>query len=381
MLWIALGIAIIVGLVMIFGSIRFRKEINQTDPTFITQLLEDRMEDEKVALAVIKNGEEWIKINENIPLPLASTVQVIIAIAFAKQVAEKQIDPDEKVNVKELETFDLPKTDGRALTKWLEAIKKDKPLTEVTLQEIAHGMIRYSVNANTEFLIQRIGLKEINQIPKDVGMNDHDPIYPIVSSLAIPIHLRKNRNITDQQIIMQMKEMKRSEYERMAIDIHEQWIEQPPTPREKRQIAKNLTMPLQRAWSDQLPRSTAEDYVQLMEKLNSKQYFSSEVHHYLDPLLEYEMEKIDNQEHWIHRGEKGGISTSAITFVAYAMDKEQQRYSFAFFAHDLNPMEHVKTSHVLRKFTNKFLSHQEFRTQVKDTLKTKEEIPSENESS
>ena len=63
---------------------------------------------------------------------------------------------------------------------------------EVTLHDVAKGMVTYSSNANTDYLINLLGTDAINERAKSLGLTQHEEIYPIVSALLIPEHLKSD---------------------------------------------------------------------------------------------------------------------------------------------------------------------------------------------
>lgn len=77
-----------------------------------------------------------------------------------------------------------------------------------------------------------------------------------------------------------------TEYRERALTIHENWVEHPLTKEEKAKALKMLNMDFQKVWSDRLIRASTDNYISILEKLNSKNYFSKDVHKYLDPVME-----------------------------------------------------------------------------------------------
>lgn len=127
-------------------------------------------------------------------------------------------------------------------------------------------------------------------------------------------------------------------------------------------------MDVQRIWSNRLPRSTSEDYVYIMEKLNNKTYFDEDTYKYLDPVMEQLMENPNNREWLVHAGQKGGSTAFIITTAMYATDKDGNQTELAFFANDLTSLEQTKLSRNLNGFKLKFLKDAEFRTLIQKEL-------------
>ncbi|MBK3497135.1 serine hydrolase [Viridibacillus sp. YIM B01967] len=366
-LWIIVGV--VISLVLIRGIVTLisRREKKKLDPKYITRFIKEKLESGNVSLSIRYNDQNWIDINRNQLLPLASTVKIIIAIEYAQQAAEAKIDPNKKVRLKEIDKFYIPKTDGGSHEEWIKQWKRDD-IDSVPLYEVANGMIAYSSNANTEYLIEVLGLKNINHVPKSLGILNHDPMYPTTSALYIPTQLMNEKNLSKQEILELMKDMDMSEYRRRAIDIHNRWINQPLSDQEKKQLIKNLDMDFQKNWSNRLPRSTTRDYVSMMNKLNRKTYFKENVYKYLDPVMEQIMKNQKNREWLVHAGQKGGSTAFVLTIAMYATDKEQNKTEIVFFANNLTTQEQKKLLRNLNEFQLKFLKDEKFRTQVRESI-------------
>ncbi|MFD1739733.1 serine hydrolase [Bacillus salitolerans] len=299
----------------------------------------------------------------------ASTVKIIVAIEDARQASEGIINPNETVSTKELNTFFIPKTDGGAHEGWIKHLTNSGiDLQHIPLSEVAKGMISYSSNANTEYLMSLLGLDHIEHLLQSLHVANHDSLYPIVSALFIPEHLKKERNLSKKELVAVLNRMEMEEYRRLAIDIHNSWLKQPLTEQEKKLLLKDLNMDIQRIWSDRLPGATAQDYVSIMRKLNNKSYFEQRVYDYLDPVMEQLMENPSNRQWLVHAGQKGGSTAFVLTNSMYATDKEGNETELAFFSNDLTSFEQAKLSKNLHGFQLKFLTDEDFRAQVKREL-------------
>ena len=107
-----------------------------------------------------------------------------------------------------------------------------------------------------------------------------------------------------------------------------------------------------------------------MEKCNSKQYFSEEVHAYLDPVLEQLMESPQNQKWLRHAGQKGGSTAFVLTAAMYAEDKKGNQTEIAVFANDLNMIEQIKISRKMNSFKLELLRDSSFQSKVNKELGT-----------
>ena len=90
--------------------------------------------------------------------------KIIIAVEFAKQVSEGKINRDEQISLQELEKYYVKNTDGGAHPDWLEDAKARELVEngQIALEEVAKGMIHYSSNANTTYLLDKLGIERVN---------------------------------------------------------------------------------------------------------------------------------------------------------------------------------------------------------------------------
>ncbi|WP_342471853.1 serine hydrolase [Metasolibacillus sp. FSL H7-0170] len=367
-IWSIVSIVIVLVLIVGIGMYMFDKEIKAEQPEYIIDFLKENAAKGNVAMVINYNDEHWVNINEKEPLPLASTVKIIVAIEYAQQAADGKIDPNQIISLEELDRFYIAKTDGGAHEAWLTEVQKEYEKEGVPLYEVANGMIAYSSNANTDYLIYRLGLENLNETLKKLELVHHDEIYPLTSPLYIPFQLMSEQSLSSKELLVAMQEMDMDEYRQRATAIHKNWLTEPLTEQEKEQVQKTLTMDIQKVWSDRLHRSTTKDYAAIMKKLNDKSYFSEEVYKYLDPVMEQLMQRPSNSELFAQLGQKGGSTAFVLTIAMYATDKEQNRTELAFFANDLSIWEQTKLAKNLNSFQLAFLTEEQFRVKVRSEL-------------
>ena len=142
---------------------------------------------EKAALYIVRNDTVIASQNADTIMPLASTVKTLIAIEFARQATAGIIKLETEIDTAELDKYYLKGTDGGAHEEWLKEIHKDTLLHggKVKLLEVAKGMIRFSSNANTEFLMDVLGIENINAQRDSLGLTGHHALYPFVSDFVM----------------------------------------------------------------------------------------------------------------------------------------------------------------------------------------------------
>lgn len=296
-------------------------------------------------------------------MPLASTVKIIIAIEYACQVKNEIINPDEKNDLHDINKYYIENTDGNAHQSWVKSISKKISNNKITLREIAKGMIKFSSNANTEWLIEKLGIEKINSRIKNLGLKNHSPIYYIVSALFVS--MEKYPELKGEELKNQLKILSNEEYIEISNLIHKRLKTDPYY---KKKLV-NLNIDIQKVWSDNLPSSTVYEYVSIMKKINSRNYFDSITQKYLEEVMEYDSENQKNEKKVEHFGVKGGSTAFVLTKALYLTDKNGNKTELAYFFNNLSPLEAIKLQKSMNKFELKLLISKEFRETIAANLR------------
>ena len=294
-----------------------------------------------------RNDTLLADIRSNKKMPLASTVKIIIAIEFAQQAANGKLNPEEAIPLSDLALFYIPDTDGGAHPDWLAEMQKQGKIqgNTVKLMEITKGMILFSSNANTEFLMQKLGLDNINANLKTLNLPQHDPIYPFVSALFVTSNTQNQQGFYET-----IKNTSLKDYTDKCLQIHEKLKNDTDS-----SFRKTFLMPdadLQKIWSDRLPASTTKEYASVIQKINSRTYFPPKVQAYLDDIMEWGfVVNPKNKAVYKHLGQKGGSTAFVLTLATYARTMSDNRTELVFFFNDLTTKESIK----LEMFMNDFV--------------------------
>lgn len=341
----------------------FLLNLNKDDPLYVMKFIKEKKDKKAVSLVISRNQTIICSVNSSTYFPLASTVKIIIAIEYARQVSKGIIDEHKIFSHDELQKYYIKNTDGGAHERWLHHFNNKK---EFTLREIAIGMIAFSSNANTEFLLRLLGQKNINSIPEQLNLEYHTTIYPIVSSLYIPNLLRSKEMLhTKQSLLNRLNEMSQEEYINYALQIHQQISNHIDSPYLKEPIL--IDEDFQRVWSERLPASTARDYLRVMQLFNNRNYFDLGMQKHIDDLMEYALMLNEQNRKWLkHAGRKGGSTLFILTQASYATDKQENATEIVFFSNNLDKFSRKKLENNLNKFTLKILVDDEFRDKLRE---------------
>ncbi|MFZ3196189.1 MAG: serine hydrolase, partial [Bacillus mycoides] len=271
---------IVVAVIAFFVIMKYY--LSKEDPDYVLNYIKEHKGDETCSLLIRKNGEVVTSVNENKKLPLASTAKIVIAVEFAKQVSEGKISRDEQISLQDLEKYYVKNTDGGAHPDWLEDSKVRELVQngQIALEEVAKGMIHYSSNANTTYLLDKLGIERVNDSLKELELTSHDKFSSYTASLYMRGYVEKELNEPENQSLEMIRNMSNDEYNKHVLQIHE-WMKD-ESEWKKRDIPLKIDMEFQRIWSDRLVSANAKDYLSLMEKINSRNYFPKSMQDEID---------------------------------------------------------------------------------------------------
>ncbi|SNT54545.1 D-alanyl-D-alanine carboxypeptidase [Bacillus sp. OK838] len=358
---ILISFILIIVLTIIAFIVYLRIILKKIDPKYFLKYMK---ENDDFAFSLKRNNIIECSINSQKKLVLASTVKIIIAIEFAEQISKEKINPKTNISLDVLDVFYLPKTDGGAHPEWINYLKVKNLIqnNQVNIVEIAKGMINFSSNANTEFLINELGLHNINNQLKKLNLNDHDPLFNFVSSVMIPAYLLSTvPSLTKKSLKKRMIAMSKREYEDLSKEINSALLQGKLKELKKKVIP--MSESLQKNWSDRLPKSTSNEYLRIMSILNDKQIFNTTMQEVLDKLMEQLMEHPNNSEWLKHAGQKGGSTSFVITNATYVTDKENNKTEIVFLANNLGYLEYMKLKINMNNFILKLLKDANFRNE------------------
>jgi D-alanyl-D-alanine carboxypeptidase len=303
---------------------------------------------ERSAVYVIRNGKTLLDLRSDRKMPLASTVKIIVAIEFAEQAAAGKIDPKETVSLTDLDRFYLTDTDGGAHPDWIKDMNEKKLVIDgkISLMEVAKGMIQFSSNANTEYLMMRLGFDQLNARLDSLGIKNHDKMYPIAASLFV---FSNDKKVDNKQFLQEVTNLTQEDYVKRCFEMHEKLKDAPDSSFKKTFVFPD--MDLQKIWSDRLIGSTAKEYAGIVQKINSRRYFSEKTHAVLDPIMEYIFEIMPlNRRIYTHLGMKGGSTAWILTEAMYATTQKGNQAEVAIFFNDLTEEEAMHLQMSLNAF-------------------------------
>lgn len=310
------------------------------------------------SLYLIRNDSIIAGLNADQMMPLASTMKILVAVEFAKQASFKVFDTSKMVALSDLDKYYLPLTDGGAHTQWTDFAKKQGQVKNdsVSLLNVARGMITFSSNANTEYLIDLLGEQNVNGNYKLMGVGEaYTPVYYPVSSLFLYQNPKKEK---EEDVLNEISSLSTMDYVKACNTIHLQ-LKNDPDYKAKFKT-EDLTPAMQKVWSDRLPLSSTRVYARIGYVLNNRKVFSPDTYAILEKILETMMENPANQQWLVHAGMKGGSTMYVLTKEMYATLKNGTRLSFAYFFNNLDPADQQKLLGWMNDFELAILTQPDF---------------------
>lgn len=315
---------------------------------------------ESTSFFAVKNGEDIVAYEADRVRPLASTVKILIAAEYAMQIEAGKLNRENEVPLADLKRYYLKDTDGGAHERWLEEMEKNKEMKngKVALDDVARGMITYSSNTNTDYLIDLLGIDDINRRAKELGLKSHEPVYPIVGALLIPY---EEKGMT----VEELRKMDMEEYRKRAVDISRKM----KTGKVKAEnISYDGSLKFQRVWSDRLIGANAHDYGKLLAII-SRDELPEAAAAVMKDLMEWPMDiNPDNQKRFRHLGAKGGSTAFILNDAIYAEELGGDRYELVVLMDDLKLWESLVMQRNLNAFQSKFMGSPEYQRKAKERL-------------
>ncbi|MDR4985241.1 D-alanyl-D-alanine carboxypeptidase [Bacillus cereus] len=354
---IGIIVGVIVVVIVAFFAI-MKYYLSKKDPNYVLNYIKEQKDDETCSLLIRRNGEVLTSINGNKKLPLASMAKIVIAVEFAKQVSEGKISRDERISLHELEKYYVKNTDGGAHPAWLEDIHARELVKneQIALEEVTKGMIHYSSNANTTYLLEKLGIERVNESIKELELTSHDKFTSYTASLYMRGYVEKELHVPENQSLKTLRNMSKDEYNKHVLQIHE-WMKDEEEWK-KRDIPLKVDMEFQRIWSDRLVGANAKDYMSIMEKINSRNYFPKS--------MQDEIENVFNgtvkNSKFEYAGQKGGSTAFVLTKSLYTTDKKGNKVEVVIMFNDIDDqVAYQKLRNNVDYFILDMLANEEFR--------------------
>jgi D-alanyl-D-alanine carboxypeptidase len=319
----------------------------------------------RASVYVLKDDAIVCRQNEDLPMPLASTVKILVAIEFAKQCGSNVLDENQWIPIKDLDKFYLPLTDGDAHPNWLNYAKTKKQIVNdsVQLMNVAKGMIMFSSNANTEYLMSLTGFDNVKSNISLFGLKNHTAVFPVVSSLFI---FQNPKKMKEDKIIKAINTLTEEQYCKTTFGIHKALAND--TLLKSKFRPQDLTLPMQKVWSDRLTAAPAKTYALLCNTLNRRKFLDENTYGILTEILEFILESEQNRKIYKQFGFKNGSTNWVLTEAFYATLQTGEKIEAAYFFNNLTADEQTKLQDWMNDFRIGLTQQSAFREKLGYTI-------------
>jgi len=220
-------------------------------------------------------------------------------------------------------------------------------------------MIHYSSNANTTYLLEKLGIERVNESIKELELTSHDKFSSYTASLYMRGYVEKELHEPENQSLETIRNMSKDEYNKHVLQIHE-WMKDEEEWK-KRDIPLKVDMEFQRIWSDRLVGANAKDYMSIMGKINSRNYFPKS--------MQDEIENVFNgtvkNSKFEYAGQKGGSTAFVLTKSLYTTDKNGNKVEVVIMFNDIDDqVTYQKLRNNIDYFIQDFITSKEFRNKL-----------------
>jgi hypothetical protein len=336
-LWIIL---LIIGLIAAGGAV-FISQANR-HKNELAEILRTSPNAAIVAYTLDENGQPSMDGNEifqnaDTPLVMASTIKTVILAAYADAVERGELDPNEPVTIADLEAYYLPGTDAGAHIAGMASLglptdsagfAKD-PSAKIMLDDVVRIMIHNSGNAETDYLMARLGAERIAATLFAAGMEQHTPFHSILGiTLAMFNHESPLTDTAQRQTLLaQVATGDFSTLEALA----ERYLNDPDWRAAQQAFMQSPAFTEaanQMGWDGQVsasqlfPKGTAREYAHLLAQIASGKFISPAVSARIQQKLETSPAD-DPMRLLFHRryGAKDGVTAGVLTLVSYSTPK------------------------------------------------------------
>lgn len=148
------------------------------DLTLLWSQVQRQPDDFAVACVPLNNRTNAVYHNIDTSFPLVSVGKLMIFIAYAERLDQGEISLGETITVDALNRFHLERTDGNAHDRFMQTYPEETQV--ISLWEVAaDGMLQYSSNAASDYLLQRLGIVDWDALYAQFGLTGTSHPHPL----------------------------------------------------------------------------------------------------------------------------------------------------------------------------------------------------------
>lgn len=302
------------------------------------------------SLLFIKNEEQVLNVNEHMNRPLASIYKLIILLAYIDQCEKGNIHPNDQIHFNKLKSYWIHWVDS-AFMKWYHAVKDEKKIKNdcIALKEVVIGMLQYSCNTHTDYLLATLGIDTVNEQLKKYHITNHDPVIPICTSILVSI-----RDAAIDHTPISLGKIAQESFESMikgkridGLDLN---------------LLNDFDYDMQCRWSDLLPHASAHTYVDILKQLHALQKDTKDLQDVMRWFGQLKTYK------GFTGGMKLGYTPKVFNAALYMQDTSGNEYQLVYFLNHLTTDQRQTFEVASNDFNLKLLKNPAFVDQLKNQV-------------
>lgn len=274
-----------------------------------------------------------IRVNAFRPMPLASTIKIVILAAYAREVVAGRLDPNEAIPLGEWDRFYFPIVDEGVHATALHELGFEtdelgfatNPSATVPLDRIVAAMIEHSDNAGPDLLLERIGDEAVRATLAEARLAAQDQPLP-TAGLFLTAANHAIGPLT-QPRLRQLIRLPRGQFEERVREVQALYVEDDAWKTdeitwwltEAPQPAPRL---VSRAANRLFPKGSANDYARIMAGVVTGTFLSPEVSAIMRSHLEWPLQDPALAEIFASMGTKGGSIEGVLTEASWYVPRE-----------------------------------------------------------
>jgi D-alanyl-D-alanine carboxypeptidase len=288
--------------------------------------------------------------NADEPMPLASTIKIVVLAAYAREVVAGRLDPDEGISLGDWDRFYLPGTDGGAHPRALADLNVPadehgfvlNPAASVPLDKVVRAMIRRSDNAATDLLMARLGRDTLRATIAEARLGGQETPLPFLG-LFLSWTNHEEGSLTPRRV-QQLKGLSNTRYTARVDRFTAAYQDEDWRQEERRRRIEGryrFRYPLEEQTAGMLfPAGTARDYARIMAGVVTGTFLSPEISAVMRPHLERDLlGSTDFESIGFKGGSLAGVLTEAIWFVPREGDFAGKPRIVVLFQRWLHPFD------------------------------------------
>lgn len=262
----------------------------------LTEYISAQPEHVSIASISIQNPDSSILYMEHTPRTMGRLSNVFMIIEYARQVEDKDLSPEEKVPLSDVEKYLLPYMDASNHENAMEHLRgRDKvsEKQEVSLDDLVRVAIEFNDPAVSDYLFFKVGQPNIEKLMDKLALEDTElplPFSGLYIVLNPSIHENDFRKWMDS-----LSTMQRPSFDSLVIETSKKFkSEESFRSRVIKRFEEDEGMGVQftelRDMLAFFPKTTASEMASLMRKLQQEKLVSKKVSKRIKDLMSWPME-------------------------------------------------------------------------------------------